>query len=72
MATNINVANVIASKSLPVTAMGKQAFYQQFDPDLVQSYDRATRIMVENMMLEDAHEGLGAFLDKRTPNWRDA
>jgi 1,4-dihydroxy-2-naphthoyl-CoA synthase len=28
--------------------------------------------MVENMMLEDAREGLGAFLEKRAPNWRDA
>ncbi len=68
----LNMANIIASKSLPVMAMGKQAFYEQFDPDLAKSYDRATRAMVENMMLEDAREGLGAFLEKRTPNWRDA
>ena len=68
----LNMANHIASKSLPVMAMGKQAFYEQFDPDLVKSYDRATRAMVENMMLEDAREGLGAFLEKRSPNWRDA
>ncbi len=68
----LNMANLIASKSLPVMAMGKQAFYEQFDPDLAKSYDRATRAMVENMMLEDAREGLGAFLEKRAPNWRDA
>ena len=68
----LDMANVIASKSLPVLALGKQAFYEQFDPDLTASYDRATRAMVENMMLEDAHEGLGAFLEKRAPKWRDA
>jgi len=68
----LNMANLIASKSLPVIAMGKQAFYEQFDPGLAKSYDRATRAMVENMMLEDAREGLGAFLEKRAPNWRDA
>ncbi len=68
----LNMANQIASKSLPVMAMGKQAFYEQFDPDLAKSYDRASRAMVENMMLEDASEGLGAFLEKRAPNWRDA
>jgi enoyl-CoA hydratase/carnithine racemase len=68
----LDMATVIASKSLPATAMGKQAFYAQFDPDLTASYDLATRSMVENMMLEDAREGLGAFLEKRTPNWRDA
>ncbi len=68
----MDMANKIASKSLPVTAIGKQAFYEQFDPDLVASYDRASRAMVENMMLEDAREGLGAFLEKRDPQWRDA
>jgi enoyl-CoA hydratase/carnithine racemase len=68
----LNMANLIASKSLPVMAMGKQAFHEQFDPGLAKSYDRSTRAMVENMMLEDAREGLGAFLEKRTPNWRDA
>ena len=68
----LNMANQIASKSLPVMAMGKQAFYEQFDPDLAKSYDRASCAMVENMMLEDASEGLGAFLEKRAPNWRDA
>ena len=68
----LDMANAIASKSLPVLALGKEAFYEQFDQDLVKSYDRATRAMAENMMLEDAHEGLGAFLEKRDPQWRDA
>ena len=68
----LGMANEIASKSLPVLALGKQAFYEQFDPDLAASYDRASRAMTENMMLEDAHEGLRAFLEKRAPKWRDA
>lgn len=67
----MNMADDISSKSLPALAIGKKAFYEQFDPDLSKSYDRATRAMVENMMLEDAHEGLGAFLEKRAPKWRD-
>jgi enoyl-CoA hydratase/carnithine racemase len=68
----MEMAKTIASKSRPVLSMGKQTFYDQFDPDLAASYDRASRTMVENMMLEDAREGLGAFLNKRTPQWRDA
>jgi enoyl-CoA hydratase/carnithine racemase len=68
----LNMANAIASKSMPALALGKAAFYEQFDPDLAASYDRASRAMTENMMLEDAHEGLGAFLEKREPKWRDA
>ncbi|GBE42751.1 2,3-dehydroadipyl-CoA hydratase [bacterium BMS3Bbin10] len=67
----LKMAEAISSKSIPALAIGKQAFYEQFDPELSQSYDRATRAMVENMMLEDAHEGLGAFLEKRAPRWRD-
>ncbi len=68
----LNMADAISVKSLPTLALGKRSFYEQLDPDLSRSYDRATRIMVENMMLEDAHEGLGAFLEKRAPRWRDA
>lgn len=68
----MEMANAIASKSQPVLALGKKAFYEQFDPDLAASYDRASRAMTENMMLDDAHEGLGAFLEKRDPKWRDA
>jgi enoyl-CoA hydratase/carnithine racemase len=66
------MAKEIASRSQPVLALGKDAFYEQFDPGLAASYDRASRAMTENMMLEDAHEGLGAFLEKRSPKWRDA
>jgi enoyl-CoA hydratase/carnithine racemase len=68
----LEMANKIATKSMPVLAIGKQTFYEQFDPDLAASYQRASRAMVENMMLEDAHEGLSAFLEKQEPNWRDA
>lgn len=68
----LNMAEAISSKSVPFLAIGKQTFYEQLDPGLSRSYDRATRAMVENMMLEDAHEGLGAFLEKRAPRWPDA
>jgi hypothetical protein len=27
--------------------------------------------MVENMLYVDAQEGIGAFLEKRTPKWED-
>ena len=28
--------------------------------------------MVENMMARDAEEGIGAFLEKRKPEWKGA
>jgi enoyl-CoA hydratase/carnithine racemase len=37
---------------------------------LVDAYDHASRVMVANMMKPDAEEGIGAFIEKRTPNWR--
>jgi len=27
--------------------------------------------MTENMMARDAEEGIGAFIEKRTPKWED-
>ena len=36
---------------------------------LGEAYDHATRVMVENMLARDAEEGIGAFLDKRDPQW---
>jgi 1,4-dihydroxy-2-naphthoyl-CoA synthase len=28
-------------------------------------------VMTENMMARDAQEGIGAFIEKRAPNWED-
>jgi 1,4-dihydroxy-2-naphthoyl-CoA synthase len=28
-------------------------------------------VMTENMMARDAEEGIGAFIEKREPTWRD-
>jgi enoyl-CoA hydratase/carnithine racemase len=50
-------------------AMGKEAFYRQIEMGLAQAYDYAAGVMIENMMHAESEEGIGAFLDKRTPNW---
>jgi enoyl-CoA hydratase/carnithine racemase len=64
------MANVIASKSPHVLAIGKKAFYAQAKMGLAEAYDYATAVMVGNMMARDAEEGIGAFLGKRKPEWR--
>jgi enoyl-CoA hydratase/carnithine racemase len=66
-----DLALVIAGKSRAVTKIGKEAFYRQIDMSLADAYDYATRVMVENLLLEDAKEGIGAFIDKRPPDWQD-
>ncbi len=59
----------IATKSPQALAIGKMAFYRQLDKPLAEAYSRASAVMVENMLLADAREGIGAFLKKRTPVW---
>lgn len=63
-------AQIIASKSPATIAIGKEAFYTQIEMSQADAYDYATQAMVRNMLLNDAEEGMGAFLEKRTPRWR--
>lgn len=63
-------AAVIASKSPMTLKIGKEAFYAQADLPTAEAYDYTIRVMVENMLARDAEEGIGAFLDKRHPEWK--
>lgn len=65
----IALAATIASKSPLTVATGKVAFYKQVEMLLSEAYKYAARVMTENMMARDAEEGIGAFLDKRDPEW---
>jgi enoyl-CoA hydratase/carnithine racemase len=62
-------ADTIAAKSPLALRTGKAAFYAQAGLPLAEAYDHAVRVMVENMLARDAKEGIGAFLEKRDPNW---
>ena len=64
-------ANKIASKSSKTLKIGKGAYYRQSEMPLDQAYDYASKVMVENMLEQDAKEGIDAFLEKRTPQWED-
>jgi enoyl-CoA hydratase/carnithine racemase len=65
------LAHKIATKSTHVLAIGKNAFYAQRDMTLAQAYDYTVDVMVQNMLARDAEEGIGAFVEKREPKWRD-
>jgi enoyl-CoA hydratase/carnithine racemase len=62
-------AQTIASKSPLTLKIGKEAFYEQAEMGLADAYDYAARVMVENMLARDAEEGIGAFVEKRKPQW---
>lgn len=61
----------IAKKSSHTLKVGKQAFYQQADMSLADAYAHTARVMTENMLAKDAEEGIGAFLEDRSPEWHD-
>lgn len=65
------LAAAIASKSPATVKIGKRAFHEQREMGLKAAYDHAAAVMVENMLARDAEEGIGAFMEKRAPVWRD-
>lgn len=66
----LEVARTIASKSPAVVAIGKEAFYAQLELPVTDAYAYASEVMVRNMMHRDAKEGIGAFIQKRPPDWK--
>lgn len=68
----MEMARKIAAKSSMTLATGKRAFYAQHEMALAEAYDYASGVMVENMLAQDAEEGIGAFIEKRDPKWQDA
>lgn len=67
----LELANKIASKSAHTLKIGKEAFYSQRELDLESAYRYTAKVMTENMLARDAEEGIGAFVEKRTPKWED-
>jgi enoyl-CoA hydratase/carnithine racemase len=63
-------AQTIMEKSPLTLKIGKEAFYRQAELNLSEAYDYAAQVMVENMLARDAEEGIGAFIEKRKPEWR--
>lgn len=64
------LATRIAGKSPAAVKIGKEAFYRQLEMPLPDAYRFAAEVMVLNMLDPDAAEGIGAFVEKRSPSWR--
>ncbi len=69
VAEAMRMAEQIAAKSPLTVAIGKEAFYRQLEAPLAEAYAQTAEVMVRNMLARDAAEGIGAFIDKRTPTW---
>src|SRR4051794_5037280 len=67
----IALAQQVARKSAHTVKLGKEAFYRQAEMNLADAYRFAADVMTENMMAQDAEEGIAAFIEKRQPTWED-
>jgi enoyl-CoA hydratase/carnithine racemase len=64
-----DLAERISRSSATVIALGKRAFYAQDGLTEADAYAVAAPVMSENAALDDAREGITAFLEKRPPVW---
>jgi enoyl-CoA hydratase/carnithine racemase len=62
----------IASKSAQGIRAGKEAYCRQIDMPLDEAFKYANEETLRAMSSPDAAEGTRAFLEKRTPEWKDA
>jgi enoyl-CoA hydratase/carnithine racemase len=67
----LKIAKTISSKSNLTIKIGKQAFYKQLEMPLSKAYKYTSEMMTLNMMSLDAKEGISAFLEKRSPKWKN-
>jgi len=70
-AATASLATGIAGRSAHTVRVGKAAFHRQRGMPLAEAYEHCAAVMTENLLAEDAAEGIGAFLEKRPPVWRD-
>ncbi|WP_428267023.1 enoyl-CoA hydratase/isomerase family protein [Haliangium sp.] len=64
------LANEVASHSPATVALGLRAFYDSQDMDIGAALPYLEAELGKVLALEDAAEGIRAFLQKRAPNWR--
>jgi enoyl-CoA hydratase/carnithine racemase len=65
------LAHQIAESSRFTLAIGKQGFYAQVDQPDAAAMHYAKHTISMNLGSEDAQGGIQAFLDKKTPKWKD-
>ena len=65
------ICTSILSKSYAVIKLGKQFYYKQLEMNLIEAYQMAENVMVENLQMYDGQEGIRSFMEKRQPIWRN-
>ncbi|MFO7838825.1 MAG: enoyl-CoA hydratase-related protein [Desulfosalsimonadaceae bacterium] len=63
-------AEKLAQKSPLAVQLGKKSFYQMEDLEYEKAYEMVNNHFAMLCTTEDAHEGVDAFLNKRSPEWK--
>ncbi len=69
---NLRIESIVKNlnkKSFESIKIGKIAFYKQLEMSLSSAYNYTSKVMTKNMQINDAKEGIDAFVKKRVPNW---
>lgn len=66
----LEIAKKVAGFSRKAISIGKQAYVKQVNKPLDEAYAVCSQVMTENMLTEDAGEGISAFIEKRKPEWK--
>ena len=66
-----NLAMSIASKSLPILIYAKEAILRSFESTLSEGMVNERRLFHSTFELQDRKEGMLAFLEKRSPNFKN-
>ncbi|MBA5845711.1 enoyl-CoA hydratase [Gordonia amicalis] len=69
LATAIEVAEVIASKSLIASALAKDAVNRAFESSLAEGVHAERVLFYSTFATDDQTEGMAAFVEKRDPNF---
>lgn len=67
----LKAADKIASYSRPVVMMVKEAVNRSYETTLAEGLLHERRLFHSTFALEDQKEGMAAFLEKRSPNFRN-
>ena len=67
----IKLAENIASKSLPILILAKEAVLRSFESTLSEGLINERRLFQSTFELEDRKEGMVAFLEKRLPKFKN-
>jgi len=67
----LKLARNIAESSRFVLEIGKRGFYDQVDQSDDHAFQYAKHTITMNLEAEDAQNGIRAFLEKKTPQWKN-